>query len=273
MIGQTNLRDRIAEQIKADKLAHFILLVGERGSGRKTLAKYIGETMMQSTFVTYGISVDDVRAAIEESKKLEGVRCVYLFPDADTMSVNAKNALLKVLEEPPKGAYFIMTLEDENNTLNTILSRATIYHMEEYSTLEMKEYMLINHNTTNPLLTQICGNLGEIDLLADIIDEFYEYTLKVVNNIDKVSGSNSFKIGAKINLDNTEDKYDLLLFWRCFTKICFDNIQNSKKYSEGIITTAKYMATLRVNGINKQMAFDNWLLEIRERWFDYADDN
>lgn len=272
MIGQTKLRERIAEQIKADKLAHFILLVGERGSGRKTLAKYIGETMTQSTFVTYGISVDDVRTAIEESKKLEGVRCVYLFPDADTMSVNAKNALLKVLEEPPKGAYFIMTLEDANNTLNTILSRATIYHMDGYSLDELTSYMKTKHNTTNALLTQICGNLGEIDLLAGIIDDFYEYTLKVVNNIDKVSGSNSFKIGAKISLDGADDKYDLSLFWRCFIKICFDRIQESKKYSEGIIVTAKYLSTLRVNGINKQMAFDNWLLEIRERWFDYADD-
>ena len=100
---------------------------------------------------------------------------------------------------------------------------------------------------------------------------------KVVDNIALVQGSNAFKISDKINLSSDEDKYDLSLFWRAFIAECYKRIianymQNDRlMYCTGVKITSKYIRDLRKSGINKQFLFDNWLLDIREAWFEYAD--
>jgi DNA polymerase III gamma/tau subunit len=50
---------------------------------------------------------------------------VYIFDDADNMQATAQNALLKVMEEPPEGVYFILTAKNKTVFLETILSRVT----------------------------------------------------------------------------------------------------------------------------------------------------
>ena len=277
MIGQKTMQTRMVHA-----QPRFTILVGAKGSGRKTLVNE--KVVPKFTFsYTCGVSIDNVRTMIDTAKYNAGVKSLYFIPDADAMSLNAKNALLKLLEEPPRDAYFIMTLENEENTLPTIRSRATIYYMDRYSSLDLTCYMRekwgIQDDKMQQLLVRLCSVPGEIDLLANMVTEFDEYVEKVVNNIAVVSGSNSFKIGAKINLDGDDSKFDLGLFWRGFINACMSRIKlgkeyarSNRKYTTGIQITSKYIQSLRVNGVNKQMAFDNWLLDIRAEWFNYADD-
>lgn len=56
---------------------------------------------------------------------------VYIFNDTDNISVVSQNALLKILEEPPKGVIFILTCESKAHLLDTIISRATVFRSEE----------------------------------------------------------------------------------------------------------------------------------------------
>ena len=120
----------------------------------------------------------------------------------------------------------------------------------------------------------ICDTPGEIDLLKSYnAEEFWDYICLVFDNIATVSGSNSFKIADKINLSGTDDKYDLKIFWKAFITICMNNIkENPFKCSAGVRITSKYLRELSISGLNKQMCFDNWLLDIREEWMNYADD-
>ena len=269
MIGQKNLLSSLNSL--GDNFPRFSILVGPRGSGKKLMCKEIGNIISATTYFS-DIKVDDVRDVITNAYKCVGKPTLYVFADADTMSPAAKNALLKVTEEPPTNAYFILTLTDLNNTLATIRSRGTVFYMDLYSTDEIIQYL----NTVYPkevagedIVREICSTPGEVDTIvkSNVVD-FYQYVEKVVDNIDKVSGSNSFKIASEVKLKDTdEDKYDLKLFWKAFMSVLTvrlaDNIQ---KYAEGIKITSKYLQELRITGINKQSAFDMWILDIRKAW-------
>ena len=56
----------------------------------------------------------------------EAPRRVFLLLDADCMNVQAQNAMLKILEEPPAGVLFVMTVASRSRLLPTVLSRAMI---------------------------------------------------------------------------------------------------------------------------------------------------
>lgn len=206
---------------------------------------------------------------IEDAYRVN-TRTFYIIPDADTMSIAAKNAILKVTEEPPNNAYFIMTLQDLSNTLATIKSRGTVFNMEYYSAQEIGDYYTQNYDADlNDIILDICETPGEVDLLKTFgVYEFYSYVETVVDNIAEVSGANSFKIGEKIAFKATDtDKYDLPLFWKAFNKVCVQRLREDPiRYAHGVKTTSKYLQELRINGVNKSSTFDMWLLAIREEW-------
>ena len=279
MIGQKELRTRIEQLIENRSFPRFSILVGPKGSGKKTLAHEIGHMFnawrVLSDYVDVyrlpDVKIDTIREMITQSYKRIATM-VYIIPDADNMSNAAKNALLKVTEEPPNEAYFIMTLEDENNTLETIRSRGTVFHMDRYTPDEIASYFYdkyhANHGKDDEqVVKELCETPGDVDTLVKMgIKEFYDYVQLVVDNIAEVSLANAFKIPSKVALKEDAEGYDLRLFWKAFMKICLhDNVVYGVK-AEAVHITSKYLQRLRIKGINKQMLIDCWLMEIRELW-------
>lgn len=275
MIGQVELKQKIITQIENNTFPRFSILVGQQGSGKKMMCGFIA-THLHALGYTCGVGVDDIRKMIVEANKVSA-KVLFVIPDADKMSTAAKNALLKVTEEPPQNAYFVMTLTDVSSTLNTIRSRGTVYYMDKYSVPQLYDY---SRNITNytlhdeefDIIRNICETPGEINTLlgndkVGVLD-FYNYVEKVVDNIAVVSGSNSFKISEKIAFkDSDVDKFDLKLFWKSFMTICVNRLKEDPfKYSNGVRVTSKYLQDLRLTGVNKQFTFDMWLLEIRQEW-------
>lgn len=265
MIGQYHLQGQVEYLIENNRFPRFSIFVGPKGSGKKTFVSDIVKKIPDAVVVNVGLSVADIRAAIESSYKLvtTGVRVIF---DADKMSNAAKNALLKVTEEPPNNAYFIMTLEDENNTLETIKSRATIFYMDSYTPDEIYQYAreftnYTLHDNEWDIIKNVCDTPGDVNLLGLYPTEFYDYVELVVDNIARVSVANAFKIPDRVALKDDAEGYDLRLFWKVFMKVCMDN----KKY-RGVRITSKYLQQLRITGINKQQLIDSWILEIRELW-------
>lgn len=262
-------------QIENNTFPRFSILVGQQGSGKKMMCGFIS-THLHAYPYHCGIGVDDIRKMITEANKVSA-KMLFIIPDADKMSVAAKNALLKVTEEPPQNAYFIMTLTDVNSTLTTIKSRGTVYYMDNYSVSELYDYARDKTNHTLhddefEIIRNICETPGEVNILlgddkCGVLD-FYNYVEKVVDNIAVVSGSNSFKIGEKITFkDSDVDKFDLKLFWKSFMTICVSRLRNDPfRYSAGVRITSKYLQELRLTGVNKQATFDMWLLDIRQEW-------
>ena len=281
MIGQRNLQSRIEQLIENNTFPRFSILVGPKGSGKKTLANWVRRCMGQNeltiSYEATDVKIDTIREIIQRSYKVVNPT-IYIIPDADNMSNAAKNALLKVTEEPPNNAYWIMTLEDENNTLETIRSRGTVFHMDRYTPDEILEYCADNHFNEDDenyekkknIIKELCETPGDVEILWDSNPlEFYDYVQLVVDNIAEVSLANAFKIPSKVALKEDAEGYDLRLFWKAFRKICIDRSYLHKdvlRYGESTLVTSKYLQKLRVKGINKQMLIDNWVLEIREVW-------
>ena len=150
MIGQDKLLQSINKLID-DGFPRFVVITGQRGQGKKTLANYISHKLNYQT-VKSDIKIDELRNIIELAyQQTEPI--IYLIPDADKMSLGAKNSLLKVIEEPPNNAYFIMTLQTIDNTLPTIKSRCIELRMDNYSDEELNKFVdMINPNIENVIL-------------------------------------------------------------------------------------------------------------------------
>ena len=79
-------------------------------------------------------SVDDVREMIREAYLAPNVgdKKVFILEGADKFNAQSQNAMLKILEEPPKGVYFVLTAANKNAILPTVLSRTfTVYPDEK----------------------------------------------------------------------------------------------------------------------------------------------
>ena len=272
MIGQTELLSRIAGQISRNKFPRFSILIGEKGSGKKELAYAIAKPLnLTITFVD--TKVDTIREVIDNAYKID-LPILYVIADCDSMSSAAANALLKVTEEPPKNAYFILTCENADNLLQTIKSRGVTYMLEPYSYEDKCDYLDTQKNRPSEkdveFILEVASNIGEVQTMLNTdISAFRDYANLVIDNIAEVSGSNAFKIGEKIALKDEEDKYNLKLFWKAFNAICVDRMTTSDdplRYARAIAITGDYSQQLNIRGINKQMLFDNWLLSIREEW-------
>lgn len=234
----------------------FICISGCRGGGKKLLAEYIANKLGITCSIT-GIGVDDVREAIQSSIHYGGF---YVFPDADNMSSNAKNALLKVTEEPPKNSYFVLTVQDEGSLLDTLKSRAQMLRLEPYTQEELMEYKLC-------MWADFAHTPHDIDILESYGSEFIEYVNLVIDNIREVEPANAFKSAGRLALKDEEDKYDLGLFFSAVTRVCLQRIkENPKKcrhLADIMLVTCKYTTQVSRLGVNKQQLYDSWVFDVR----------
>ena len=267
MIGQSGLIKTVLRQIQSDVFPRFSIFVGSTGSEKNEMAKVVAEALGAHCVNSTDCKVDTIRDIITASYKVTALT-VYNITDADTMSLQARNALLKVTEEPPNKAYFVMTLSDINNTLPTIKSRGAVYVLEPYTRAELEQYCFKFSYSEEQLdiVLQLCDTPGQIELLHSYGPKaFFEYVQKVVDNIAVASGSNSFKIAQsiKLNVKTENDGYDLELFWKAFCAVCLQ-----RGAYKGLLLTSSYLSRISNKSINKAMLFDQWILDIRKEWLD-----
>ena len=278
MIGQQELLNIFDLMISTDKLPHFIILVGTVGSGRKTLVREIIVPKFENKVVWLSdIDTNGMRQVSHDA--YEKHNTLFVIPDADSMRNSAKNALLKVVEECPNNNYFVLTLENLENTLDTIKSRGAVFRMLPYSSAELISYAPSRHDDVmgwgeRDAVRYVCETPGDVDTLFKYdIQKFMDYVTLVYENIEKVSGANVFKKKKKIALQDGSDGYDMKLFLRAFMHKCMDGMRSGDrltalKCSRGIRCTSRCLNDLYITGIHKQSAFDMWILDIRQEWME-----
>ena len=266
MIGQTKVRDKIKQLIDNNRCPSFIVLIAPRGYGKRTLAKYISY-MLNATYAPCGAKVDEIREVIDTAYKVRE-KVLYCIEDGDLMRNEAKNAMLKITEEPPESAYFCLNVSDERYLLDTIRSRGTVFHLDLYSMNELKQYYgtLDSTKTLDEKLYQIANCPGELNLLMQYGSDFLEYVDLVMDNIAEVEPANAFKSSSKLAL-KTDEGYDLNLFFRSFCWECINRIkQDPLRYSQGVLATSPFVNQSMQSGVNKQQLYDMWVFKIREVW-------
>jgi len=266
MIGQKQLLQQIDRWVAIGDLPRFLIITGNKGSGKMLLAQKIAKRM-GAFYVPCELGVDAVREVVENCYKCDGTT-IYTFLNADKMSAQAKNALLKITEEPPRSAHFILTLQDPNATLETLRSRSVALAMEPYTEAELREYM---DNTVNETILKIASTPGEVNDLRNIkVDDFFSFCEKVLDNIATVTGVNAFKIAQSLKFKEEDEGHDPILFMRCISAICFQRAKNASSAPyvrmnfNLLLATATCIRDLQLTGVKKESTVDCWILKVRD---------
>jgi len=111
-----------------------LLIYGERGVGLSTIAREIAGNspimvVPEGESQTLSIKTERVRQLYDETKGTSSKPRFVIIDDADAMTHSAQSAFLKLLEEPNKYTYFILTSHDQDKLLPTIISRVQSYHL------------------------------------------------------------------------------------------------------------------------------------------------
>lgn len=163
-VSELKLNESLAETfaglIKKDRLPHAVLLDGANKEVRTKTAEYLAAAFvcgeddrpcgkcLNCTKVLSGnhpdVVVSDPEAEGEKTFKInlvreirtdafiipnEAAKKVYILKSADKMNIQAQNALLKIIEEPPPYARFILECESRASMLETIMSRVTTFNL------------------------------------------------------------------------------------------------------------------------------------------------
>ena len=269
MIGQNAILDNVDYWIKTGTVPRFMIVSGDKGSGKATLSKEIARRM-RAYLVECELSVDAVREAVKNCYKCAGTT-VYLFRDADKMSTAAKNAMLKITEEPPRQAHFIVTVQNSENMLETLRSRATNIQMAPYSSDELDTFYHDYTLKRNRLIREACEVPGMMTEMENIdVEELIDFCTTVVNNIQQVTGVNAFKIVQRIRIKEDGQGYDPELFFHCMKYAILRMIESEPsvqmKYNLArmLKVTCKYHREFNMTGVKKDATLDMWVLEMRE---------
>lgn len=171
LIGNDRIRESVLASVAMRRIPHAIIIEGEKGTGRHTLAKYIAISAVCSGenapcgvcrgchLAETGTHPDITVTAPEDGKKnitvaqIRNLRNdafvkphmasgrVFIIDKADTMNEQAQNALLKVLEEPPGETVFILIAESKAALLDTVISRCTVLSLSVPETEEAVRYI------------------------------------------------------------------------------------------------------------------------------------
>ena len=252
MIGQTNLIAHLGKLGLSSKFPKLLILVGEEGQGKKTLARYVVEEVLNwQLYIPEELKIANIRTMIETGNSLTWNRVYCLF-DADQMNNAAQNAMLKFAEEPPPYAYIIITVKSEKSLLPTIKSRGMILNLEPYSEEELRLY-------ANGEELYGCTNPGQIDRMRDVAHgEMVDLCLKVITNIGRISAANAFKILSHVKKEEVELFLPMLL--KCYSQQLLAGLRCSAE----IKVLYKYKSQVENKSINTTNALEMMLLELRK---------
>lgn len=252
----------------------FKIVLGEKGSGKSYLTAQLLRNVFGDKTISYiNPTVDSIRQMIDTCYNVTNTH-FYIIENADKLSIQARNALLKVTEEPPRNAYFVLLLRDINKIPKTLISRAEVHNIQPYKREEIKQYIQkstsVSQFSSNQLdnIAIVCTNPGEVNyLLSQDVNKFAKLTKDLILNLDKLSGVESFKLADLISFKADSTGFDLDFVMMSVIRLAMyyglkGNIDSNKCLSI-INITNKYLNILRRVSVNKLALFDQWILKLK----------
>ena len=152
--GQRFAKKYLSNSIKSNMISHAYMFEGLSGVGKNTMARDLATTLleMENLFNSpdyIEITPDGNSIKIAQIRKLQSDILVkpyksykiYVIDEAQKMTVEAQNALLKTLEEPPKYAIIILITNNKESLLDTIKSRCEIIKFTPIPLVEVADYL------------------------------------------------------------------------------------------------------------------------------------
>lgn len=264
VVCQDNIKKVLTNQLETGEIKQAYLFCGSAGTGKTTSARIFTSDVNGGKGKPIEIDgasnngVDNIRSIIDDCrmKSLDSKYKVYIIDEVHMLSIGAFNALLKVLEEPPKGVIFILCTTDPHKIPATILSRLQRFDFKripQFEIVQRLKYILNEEgNTTYDIealeyiakladggmrdaimkLDTVIGYTNNITLQA-VLDCLgitnYEHLLKIVQGIINKQADEPIQIIDSIYRDGK----DLKLFVKDLNKFVLDlcklNITRNKE--------------------------------------------
>ncbi len=252
IIGQEQIKEHLQNALSTGKISHAYIINGERFAGKEFIAQIFAMALQCEAAdgkpcqvchsckqalsanqpdiikVTHekpgSIGVDDIRAQINGDiaiKPYSSPYKIYIVNEAEKMTVQAQNALLKTLEEPPAYAVILLLTTNVNSLLQTILSRCVVLNMKPVSDKLVKEYLMSEMQVPD-YKAEVCvafarGNIGKARQLAasedfENVKEEALSLLKYVHEMDITEMIGAIKKVSEYKFD-VNDYLDILSIW------------------------------------------------------------
>lgn len=228
----------IQNAIVSKKMAHSYIINGPEGIGKMLFAKTFAKTIQceqggaepcnqcasckafdtgnhpDVIFVSSdkkSIGVDDIREKIQQDIEIKPYKYpykIYIVDDADTMTIQAQNALLKTLEEPKGYAIIMLISRNINQFLSTILSRCVVIKLNPLRIQEINDYLEKKGMTDYKLFATL--SQGSIGLAEKMIssEDFLNLREKTISWARELHEGNLLTI-FKIQQEMAEYKEDI----------------------------------------------------------------
>lgn len=322
IIGQQQIKEHLKIAISTGKISHAYIINGEKASGKEFVANIFAMALQcenadekpcgechsckqalsnnQPDIIKVShekpntISVDDIRVQINNDiaiKPYSSPYKIYIMNEAEKMTTQAQNALLKTLEEPPVYAIILLLTTNVNSMLQTILSRCVVLNMKPVQDDLMRNYLMSELQIPD-YKAEVCvafarGNIGKAKLLAsnedfDTVKEEAFALLKYIHEMDITEVIAAIKKISDYKMD-VNDYMDIISIWyrdvllfkatNDASHLVFkEEIQNIRKVVgrtsyEGIesVMRALERAKNRLNAnVNFELTMELLLLELKE---------
>lgn len=252
ILGNDMVKEHFKKAIESHKVSHAYILTGEAGMGRKSIANAFAMTLLcekggsepcmichsckqvlagshpDLIYVTHAkpasIGVDDIREQINEGimiRPYSSYYKIYIVDEAEKMTVQAQNALLKTIEEPPSYAIILLITTNQDSFLPTILSRCIQLKLKPLKDFTVKSY-LTEHLNVPERNAEICaafarGNLGKAIHLASSEDfqVLHQKVMNLIKTVDNMDISMLLECIREVKEENFDiyEVLDLMLLW------------------------------------------------------------
>ena len=210
ILGNDDVKKYLTNCIENKNFSHSYIFSGIKGVGKYSFAKDFAKCILEDSMMQdyYELGPDGKSIKGSQIRELQNVinikptfskKSVYIIDDADLMTIEAQNSLLKTLEEPPEYAVIILIVHNERSILSTVKSRCVNIKFSKLSDKDIKKYLLkkdLNFEDKNINVFKVLdGSLNNIDFIRDDYDELLKLTV-FVTNLKKNKVINFFQDGS-----------------------------------------------------------------------------
>lgn len=253
IIGNDQIKEHMKRAISSGKISHAYILDGALGSGKIMFAKAFAQMLQCENEMSNGachschscrqaetdahpdiiyvthekpatISVDDIRTQINvdiATKPYQGKYKIYIVDEAEKMNVQAQNALLKTIEEPPEYAIIMLLTTNAYGFLQTILSRCVRLELKPVPQDTIVDYLVKKYKIVDYRAREAAAfSMGAVGRAVNLAtsERFNELrecaidTLKKINELDMPSLMATVKKTVDFKND-IKDFLDIMLMW------------------------------------------------------------
>ena len=252
VIGHEDIISRFISSIETGHVSHAYIIGGEEGSGRSTLAYCFAKALQCESgesqscdscksckqaesgnhpdiiYVTHEkpntISVDEIRDQVVNAMQIKPYSSrykIFIIKDAEKMTVEAENALLKTIEEPPEYGIVIIITTHPDRLLPTITSRCISISTRPVKEKDIHDYLMntydLDEKKAEFAVEYAQGNLGKAILLATNTEyeELIQSVIRLETNIYEMSMediSEAIQYAGNFKM-SINDYLDLMMMW------------------------------------------------------------